>query len=74
MSTDGPSPSIDDLIERSSLGSPTARAARKSVSPADRERIVRYAVTGRFVTGSRPVPTSVAGKSTRGDSGSGNDR
>lgn len=43
-----PTEPIDALIERSSLGSSSSRALRSSVSSADREWIVRSAVTGRF--------------------------
>lgn len=55
--------SIDALIERSSLGTPAARAVRRSVSAADREQIIRSAVTGRFVANrsARKSPGRISG-------------
>lgn len=60
--------SIDALIERSSLGTPAARMVRQSVSAADREQIIRSAVTGRFVA-SKAAPKS-SGRSS-GTTGAG---
>lgn len=50
--TERPDP-IDQLIERSSLGTSRARAARSTVSPRTAERVVqasRSATSGRWAT------------------------
>jgi len=51
---------IERLIERSSLGTADARAARASVSRRSAERVVNQAsssaISGRYVTGAAAAP------------------
>jgi len=43
-----PTPDVQKLINRSSLGTRAARAARRSVPPETGKRLVRAAATGRY--------------------------
>lgn len=43
-----PTPDVQKLIDRSSLGTRAARAARHSVSSETGKRLVRAAATGRY--------------------------
>jgi hypothetical protein len=56
MSTDRNSARIEALIERSSLGTPSARTIRRSVSAAERARIVQATTgSGRKLTGNSEI-------------------